>query len=159
MHHFGHEPSTCKHWVILIEDKMLWRADIVPWKFLRWVWAYWGFPTRMVYLCYISCLRYTILVGNPRIIEPLECGTVENNTQLWNVPVVFWEQHKEKDLFTNFVKDQIALPNFSCNFVKSLALVRNIISTLLLAVWTGALIPSSPIPCLWCEKLDFVQMI
>ena len=24
------------------------------------------FPTRMVYLHYISCLRYTILVGNPR---------------------------------------------------------------------------------------------
>ena len=25
-----------------------------------------GSPTRMEYLCYISCLRYTILVGNPR---------------------------------------------------------------------------------------------
>ena len=25
-----------------------------------------GFPTRMVYLYYISCLRYTILVGNSR---------------------------------------------------------------------------------------------
>ena len=25
-----------------------------------------GFPTRMVYLHCISCLRYTILVGNPR---------------------------------------------------------------------------------------------
>ena len=25
-----------------------------------------GFPTRMVYLRYISCLRYTILVGNPQ---------------------------------------------------------------------------------------------
>ena len=24
-----------------------------------------GFPTRMVYLYYISCLRYTILAGNP----------------------------------------------------------------------------------------------
>ena len=28
--------------------------------------TYQGFPTRMVYLYYISCLRYTILVGNPR---------------------------------------------------------------------------------------------
>ena len=28
--------------------------------------TYRGFPTRMVYLYYISCLRYTILVGNPR---------------------------------------------------------------------------------------------
>ena len=28
--------------------------------------VYRGFPTRMVYLYYISCLRYTILVGNPR---------------------------------------------------------------------------------------------
>ena len=27
-----------------------------------------GFPTRMVYIHYMSCLRYTILVGNPRII-------------------------------------------------------------------------------------------
>ena len=27
---------------------------------------YWGFPTRMVYLYYMSCLRYTILVRNPR---------------------------------------------------------------------------------------------
>ena len=25
-----------------------------------------AFPTRMVYLYYIACLRYTILVGNPR---------------------------------------------------------------------------------------------
>ena len=25
-----------------------------------------GFPTRMVYLYFLSCLRYTILVGNPR---------------------------------------------------------------------------------------------
>ena len=31
---------------------------------------YRGFPTRMVYLCYISCLRYTILVGNPRYSLP-----------------------------------------------------------------------------------------
>ena len=28
--------------------------------------TYWGFPTRMVYFYYISCLRYTILAGNPR---------------------------------------------------------------------------------------------
>ena len=27
-----------------------------------------GFPTRMVYLNYISCVRYTILVLNPQII-------------------------------------------------------------------------------------------
>ena len=27
------------------------------------------FPTRMVYLYYISCLRDTILVGNPRKVE------------------------------------------------------------------------------------------
>ena len=26
--------------------------------------TYWGFPTKMVYLYYISCLRYTMLVGN-----------------------------------------------------------------------------------------------
>ena len=32
---------------------------------------YRGFLTRMVYLHYISCLRYTILVGNPRIMSKL----------------------------------------------------------------------------------------
>ena len=31
--------------------------------------VYRGFPTRMVYLYYISCLRYTILVGNPRYMS------------------------------------------------------------------------------------------
>ena len=30
-----------------------------------------GFPTRMVYLYYISCLRYTILAGNPQFIIQL----------------------------------------------------------------------------------------
>ena len=29
----------------------------------------WGFSTRMVYLCYISCLRDTILVGNRWIVK------------------------------------------------------------------------------------------
>ena len=27
-----------------------------------------GFPTRMVYLYYILCLRYTFLAGNPRFV-------------------------------------------------------------------------------------------
>ena len=43
--------------------------------FCKLSWAiYQGFPTRMVYLCYISCLRYTILVRNPRyrkVLQPL----------------------------------------------------------------------------------------
>ena len=30
--------------------------------------AYQGFQIRMVYLYYILCLRYTILVGNPRYV-------------------------------------------------------------------------------------------
>ena len=34
-----------------------------------------GFPTRLVYLYYIACLRYTILVGNPRNV-PLSDSTV-----------------------------------------------------------------------------------
>ena len=34
---------------------------VISWSFSLW----WGFPTRMVYLYYMSCLRYTILVGNP----------------------------------------------------------------------------------------------
>ena len=32
----------------------------------HWLLPFRGFPTTMVYLYYISCLRYTILVGNPR---------------------------------------------------------------------------------------------
>ena len=35
--------------------------------------AYRGSPTRMVYLYYISCLRYTILVGNPRYFPSSTC--------------------------------------------------------------------------------------
>ena len=35
--------------------------------------VYRGFPTRMVYLYYISCLRYTILVGNPRYVTHIYC--------------------------------------------------------------------------------------
>ena len=31
-----------------------------------------GFPTRMVYLYYMSCLRYTILVENPRNFPGLD---------------------------------------------------------------------------------------
>ena len=34
--------------------------------FCLWEFTNRGFPTRMVYLKYISCLRYTTLVGNPR---------------------------------------------------------------------------------------------
>ena len=30
------------------------------------LWKYWGFPATMVYLYHISCLRHTILVGNPQ---------------------------------------------------------------------------------------------
>ena len=35
----------------------------------RWVSVgakYQAFPTRIMYLCYVSCFRYTILVGNPQ---------------------------------------------------------------------------------------------
>ena len=35
-----------------------------------------GFRTRMVYLDYITCLRYTILVGNPRSFFYSLCGPV-----------------------------------------------------------------------------------
>ena len=35
----------------------------------RWLYTYArGFPTRMVHLRYMSCLRYTILVRNPRFL-------------------------------------------------------------------------------------------
>ena len=44
-----------------------------------------GFPTRMVYLHYISCLRYTILVRNPWNAEIVHiCHTYR--TSLWSFP-------------------------------------------------------------------------
>ena len=56
--------------------------------------AFRGFPTRMVYLDYITCLRYTILVRNPRfgIRERNERGdrliefTEEHNLIIANTP-------------------------------------------------------------------------
>ena len=41
---------------------------------------YQGFPTRMVYLYYTSCLRYTVLVGNLRyitVLKHLQCQSLE----------------------------------------------------------------------------------
>ena len=39
-----------------------------------------GFPTRMLYLFYISCLRYTILVGNSPIrLVTVHLQRVDNN--------------------------------------------------------------------------------
>ena len=38
--------------------------------------TYRGFLTRMVYLYYISCLRYTILVGNPQIMISLSFSVI-----------------------------------------------------------------------------------
>ena len=54
---------------VSVEDKIKVMKSVSVWKMyqrLSDVDSYRGFPTRMVYLCYISCLRYTILVGNPR---------------------------------------------------------------------------------------------
>ena len=45
--------------------------------------AYQGFPTRMVYFHYISCLRYTILVRNPQY------DAVVYNT-LWQCTALWW---------------------------------------------------------------------
>ena len=58
---------TKQVWTLLIWVQYL--------KHIQRVWQtdvpYWGFPTRMVYLYYIACLRYTILVGNPRIMSEM----------------------------------------------------------------------------------------
>ena len=39
---------------------------------------YRGFPTRMVYLYFISCFRYTILVGNPWYLSDISCCSVRH---------------------------------------------------------------------------------
>ena len=44
--------------------------------------VYRGFPTRMVYLHYISCLWYTILVGNPRYLVSTHPQTAKNGTEI-----------------------------------------------------------------------------
>ena len=48
--------------------------------------SYWGFPTSMVYLYYIiSCLRYTILVGNHQYVGDWVC-----------VGLPLWPLYKDK---------------------------------------------------------------
>ena len=47
---------------------------LLVWVGVLSVWPYRGFPTRTVYLYYMSCLRYTILVGNPRYVHGLLLG-------------------------------------------------------------------------------------
>ena len=43
-----------------------------------------GFPTRMVYLYYLSCLRYTILVGNPRFDIWIKSQNCNSENKFWN---------------------------------------------------------------------------
>ena len=51
------------------------------------VWRIRGFPTRMVYVYYISCLRCTILVGNPwdRHSQTLQFDTSLNSFDFHNI--------------------------------------------------------------------------
>ena len=48
------------------DSKSWWGLSLIPLSLHQFQEAYRGFPTRMVYLYYISCMRYTIMVGNPR---------------------------------------------------------------------------------------------
>ena len=50
------------------QDLALINVHYCCWRWYHHSHTYQGFPTRMVYLYYISCLRYTILVRNPWII-------------------------------------------------------------------------------------------
>ena len=54
-----------------------------------------GFPTRTVHLYYMSCLRYTILVGNPR-------------THFWFVACLTSQQH------VGVSQGRICTDNFTC---------------------------------------------
>ena len=49
-----------------------------------------GFPTRMVYLYYISCLRYTFLVGNPRFVQRSWAGAT-------------WKRSIEKNCYHHYL--------------------------------------------------------
>ena len=57
----GNLTCTCHRGSILFS--LLFTCVVQSADFLLWSR---GFPTRMVHLYYVSCLRYTILVGNPR---------------------------------------------------------------------------------------------
>ena len=69
----------------------LYRSDSQ--SLLRWhrsnTLLYRGFPTRMVYLYYIWCLRYTIPAGNPRYLPGMG---IKNGKVSWKVGV--WEPQK-----------------------------------------------------------------
>ena len=44
---------------------------------------YHGFPTRIVHLYYISCLKYTILAGNPRYMPLCVCVGLVKEDKEW----------------------------------------------------------------------------
>ena len=79
---FCHITLVTKLWCYLTHfvDHGIWSSGVfchIPFTYflsdmshVLFVSFYRGFPTRMVYLYYISCLRYTILAGNPRILSP-----------------------------------------------------------------------------------------
>ena len=58
-----------------------WTASCCVYHFVT---IYRGFPTRMVYLYYISCLSYTILVGNPWIMYYCVHITVYMSSSVYN---------------------------------------------------------------------------
>ena len=64
--------SICEQCACLLMPVCISRVSNQNGISLQW---YWGFRTRMVYLYCISCLRYTILVRNPRYIVVIyHCG-------------------------------------------------------------------------------------
>ena len=53
---------------------------------------YWGFPTREVYLHYISCLRYTILVGYPRYVYSVQTAIIVSTFHYNMIWHSFWNK-------------------------------------------------------------------
>ena len=53
------------------------------------LWVYRGFPTRTQYLYYISCLRYTILVGNPQYTSVYVCQIIATEVHTSNMLWVY----------------------------------------------------------------------
>ena len=88
------EPSVCPVlWVKNFKLILLAKNSFIP-HYLPWI--YWGFPTRMVYLYCMSCLRYTILVGNPwYVLSKVLCCHMDR--ELWTT----WEKGSKRKQTVN----------------------------------------------------------
>ena len=70
---------------------------------MRQMWTYQGFLSRMVYLYYISCLRYTILVKNPWYAQSslnTWLRVIFLKTSTWVIQDSTWDQWRDNSFST-----------------------------------------------------------